>query len=84
MLQLGVAKECARNILPLYTPTRLHVTGTIRSFLHYVGLRGKKDTQLEHRRIAQSIARILERELPVVIQAVRNSDDPSLAGWAVK
>jgi thymidylate synthase (FAD) len=84
MLQLGVAKECARNILPLYTPTRLHVTGTIRSFLHYVGLRGKKDTQLEHRRIAQSIARILERELPVVIQAVRDSDDPSLAGWAVK
>lgn len=84
MLQLGVAKECARNILPLYTPTRLHVTGTIRSFLHYVGLRGKEDTQLEHRQIARSIARILERELPVVIGAVRSSDDPSLAGWAFK
>lgn len=84
MLQLGVAKECARNILPLYTPTRLHVTGTIRSFLHYVGLRGKEDTQLEHRKIARSIARILERELPVVIAAVRDSEDPSLAGWTVK
>jgi len=84
MLQLGVAKECARNILPLYTPTRIHVTGSIRSFLHYVGLRGKEDTQLEHRQIARSIACILERELPIVIKAVKESEDPSLAGWLAK
>ena len=81
MLQLGVAKECARNILPLYTPTRLHITGTIRSFIHYVGLRGRKDTQLEHRQIAHSIGYCLNKQLPTVIKAIKESTDTSLEGW---
>lgn len=81
MLQAGVARECARNVLPLYTPTRVHMSGTIRSFIHYVGLRGKDDTQLEHREIARSIGYRLGRELPTVIRAVKESDDPSLKGW---
>ena len=81
MLAAGVARECARNILPLYTPTRMHMSGTIRSFIHYVGLRGKDDTQLEHREIARSIGYRLGRELPTVIKAVKESGDPSLAGW---
>jgi thymidylate synthase (FAD) len=81
MIQAGVARECARNILPLYTPTRLHMSGTIRSFIHYVGLRGKEDTQLEHREIARSIGYRLGRELPVVIKAVKESGDKSLEGW---
>jgi len=81
MLSSGVARECARNVLPLYTPTRLHVSGTVRSFIHYVGLRGKSDTQLEHRTIAQSIGRVLARELPVIFKAIKEAEDPSLKGW---
>jgi thymidylate synthase (FAD) len=81
MLDLGVAKECARNMLPLYTPTRLHMSGTIRSFLHYVGLRGQQDTQLEHRNIARSIGYKLARELPTVIEAIKASEESSLKGW---
>jgi thymidylate synthase (FAD) len=81
MLELGIAKECARNILPLYTPTRLHMSGTIRSFIHYVGLRGREDTQLEHRQIAHSIGYCLNKQLPTVINAVKNSEDTSLTGW---
>ena len=81
MLEAGVARECARNILPLYTPTRMHMSGTIRSFIHYVGLRGKDDTQAEHRHIARSIGYRLGRELPTVVKAVKESGDPSLKGW---
>lgn len=81
MLDAGVARECARNVLPLYTPTRMHMSGTVRSFLHYVGLRGKDDTQAEHRQIARSIGYRLARELPTVVKAVRASEDPSLKGW---
>jgi len=81
MLEAGVARECARNILPLYTPTRLYTQGTIRSFVHYVGLRGQPDTQLEHRQIALSIGRILVDQLPVISEALSESEDKSLAGW---
>jgi thymidylate synthase (FAD) len=82
MLDAGVARECARNILPEYTPTRLHMQASIRSFLHYVGLRGQDDTQLEHRMIAQSIGRLLAEQLPVVVEAIHQAEDKSLAGWA--
>jgi len=81
MLEAGVARECARNVLPLYTPTRLHMSGTIRSFVHYVGLRGKEDTQKEHRDIALSIGCRLVKELPIVVQALKDSDESSLEGW---
>ena len=81
MLEAEVARECARNILPLYTPTRLHMQGTIRSFVHYVGLRGQPDTQLEHRQIALSIGRVLADQLPVISEALSESQDKSLAGW---
>jgi len=81
MLENGIARECARNILPLYTPTRLHMSGTIRSWVHYVGLRGQPDTQLEHRQIALSIGRILSDQLPVISEALSESEDKSLAGW---
>jgi len=81
MLEAGVARECARNVLQLYTPTRLHMQGTIRSFIHYVGLRGQPDTQLEHRQVALSIGRILKKELPVVFEAILDSEDKALSGW---
>ena len=81
MLEAGCARECARNLLPLYTPTKLHMQGTIRSFVHYVGLRAKEDTQLEHQLIARQIAMILGIEMPTVTKAAVDSDDPALEGW---
>ena len=81
MLEAGVARECARNILPLYTPTRLHANGSVRSWVHYVGLRAKEDTQLEHQLIARQIAMILGIQLPTIVKAVVQTDDHSLDGW---
>ena len=81
MIAAGVARECARNILPMYTPTRLHANATVRSWVHYVGLRAKEDTQLEHQLIARQVAMILGVELPIVIKAILETDDHSLDGW---
>jgi thymidylate synthase (FAD) len=70
MLSHGVAKECARSVLPLATETRLYMSGTIRSWLHYVDLRADDDTQLEHRAIASSIGEILASEVQSVARAM--------------
>ena len=72
MLSAGVAKECARSVLPLSTETRLYMSGTIRSWLHYIDLRGDDSTQLEHRQIARSAGRILADKLPNVARAMWN------------
>lgn len=69
LLSQGVAKECARSILPLGTPTRLYMSGTIRSWLHYVQIRAGVETQLEHRLIAEAVKDILEEQLPSVYEA---------------
>lgn len=70
MLSHGVAKECARSVLPLNTQTRLYMSGTIRSWLHYIDLRGDDSTQLEHRQIARQIGQILAHNLPNVARAM--------------
>ena len=70
LLDKGVAKECARAVLPLNTVTRLYMSGTIRSWLHYVDLRGDNGTQAEHKLIARSIGEILDTELPTVSRAM--------------
>ena len=70
MLSKGVAKECARSVLPLNTVTRLYMSGTIRSWLHYVDLRGDNGTQKEHMSIARSIGEILDTELPTISRAM--------------
>ena len=70
LLSQGVAKECARSILPLGTPTRMYQSGTIRSFIHYVEVRAGIETQLEHRLIAQDIKRIFIEQLPSVAEAL--------------
>ena len=70
MIAHGVAKECARSVLPLNTETRLYMSGTIRSWLHYVDLRADDDTQLEHRAIASSIGEILASEVQSVARAM--------------
>ena len=81
MLDAGVARECARNILPLYTPSRLPMAAPIRTFVHYVGLRGQGDTQLEHRKIALSIGRQLQKLLPTITEALMEVEESSLRGW---
>jgi thymidylate synthase (FAD) len=72
LLEAGVAKECAREVLPLSTPTRLYMNGTIRSWLHYCDLRTSNGTQKEHALIASSIQDLLYKELPNVCQAMWN------------
>ena len=70
LLHSDVAKECARSVLPLNTVTRLYMSGTIRSWLHYVDLRGDNGTQREHMSIARSVGEILATELPTVARAM--------------
>ena len=66
MLESGVAKECAREVLPLSTPTRLYMNGTIRSWIHYCQLRCGNGTQEEHRIIARGAYKLLQEHLPSV------------------
>ena len=70
LLHSGVAKECARSVLPLNTVTRLYMSGTIRSWLHYVDLRGDNGTQREHMSIARSVGEILSTEVPTIAHAM--------------
>ena len=70
LLHSDVAKECARSVLPLNTVTRLYMSGTIRSWLHYVDLRGDNGTQREHMKIARSVGEILDTQLPTVSRAM--------------
>lgn len=69
MLAQGVAKETARRILPLCTPTTLYMHGTIRSWIHYIQLRCDNGTQLEHREIARACRSIFIQQFPVIGEA---------------
>ena len=70
LLHSGVAKECARSVLPLNTVTRLYMSGTIRSWLHYVDLRGDNGTQREHMTIARAVGEILADQVPTIARAM--------------
>ncbi len=70
MIDMGVARECARMILPLSTSTKLYMSGTIRSWIHYIELRTSKDTQKDHREIADRIQDIFIKEFPVISEAL--------------
>ena len=65
LLKNGFAKECARMILPLNTSTTMYMTGNVRSWVHYLELRTKEDTQKEHRNIANEIKKIFIKEFPI-------------------
>ena len=69
MMKLGVAKETARRILPLCTPTSMYMTGTLRSWIHYISIRASHETQHEHRLIAQKCLTIFKREFPIIAEA---------------
>ena len=70
LLDRGVAKECARRILPLCTPTVLYMNGTIRSWIHYIELRSANGTQKEHQEIALKIKDIFTKQLPIISEAL--------------
>ena len=70
MLSDGIAKECARFILPLATPTRIYMTGSCRSWIHYIQLRTKIGTQKEHMDIAESCKKIFKEHFPNVSEAL--------------
>ena len=70
MLDAGVAKECARFVLPLATPTKLYMTGSVRSWIHYINLRSAHGTQKEHMRIAEECRRIFCEQFPIVAEAL--------------
>ena len=70
MLAAGVAKECAREVLPLSSPTKLYMNGTIRSWLHYCDLRCANGTQYEHKIIADQVKGILESVCPSIYEAM--------------
>jgi thymidylate synthase ThyX len=70
MLKDGVAKECARFVLPLATPTKLYMTGSIRSWIHYIVLRSANGTQKEHMDIANAIKDIFVEQLPIISKAL--------------
>ena len=70
MLDSGVAKECARFVLPLATPTRLYMTGSCRSWVHYINLRSAHGTQKEHMDIANECRRIFTEQFPSVSEAL--------------
>jgi len=70
MLQAGVAKECARDVLPLSTPTKLYMNGTLRSWLHYCDLRCANGTQYEHKLIADQVKSLIEQQFPTIYNAV--------------
>ena len=74
MISNGVAKECARGILPLSTPTRLYMNGTIRSWITYLALREKHGTQMEHMKIAKDIKKIFCGQLPTIAEALGGDD----------
>lgn len=70
MVSDGVAKECARFVLPLATPTRLYMSGSVRSWIHYINLRSSNGTQKEHMDIANDIKKIFITQFPLISEAL--------------
>ncbi len=70
LLQEGVAKECARFVLPLATPTRIYMTGSVRSWVHYIDLRSAHGTQKEHMDVVAEIRKIFAQQFPTVAEAL--------------
>ena len=70
MLDAGVAKECARMVLPLCAPTRIYMTGSCRSWIHYINLRSAHGTQKEHMVIAEACRKVFIEQFPSVSEAL--------------
>ncbi|UNH61199.1 thymidylate synthase [Synechococcus phage S-SZBM1] len=75
MLDAGIAKECARFVLPLATPTKLYMTGNVRNWIHYISLRTANGTQKEHMEIAELCKQHFICQFPIVSKALGWCDD---------
>ena len=71
LLREGIAKECARFVLPLATPTRIYMSGSVRSWVHYIDLRSGHGTQKEHMDIANACKTIFTEQFPTVSEALQ-------------
>lgn len=69
LVEQGIARECARRILPLCTPTVLYMHGNLRSWIHYIQVRTDPGTQLEHREIAEECKQVFAAQFPVIAEA---------------
>lgn len=69
-LERGIAKECARFVLPLATPTKLYMTGSVRSYIHYIELRTGDGTQEEHAAVARAAKKIFIEQFPIIAKAL--------------
>ena len=69
-LEKGIAKECARFLLPSQSMTRLYMNGTVRSWIHYIELRSGNGTQIEHQEIANQCKEIFSEELPIIASSL--------------
>ena len=70
MLHAGIAKECARFVLPLSTPTKIYMTGSVRSWIHYINLRSAHGTQSEHMEIAEACRDVFKQQFPATSTAL--------------
>ena len=70
LLASGIAKECARFVLPLATPTRIYMTGSVRSWIHYIDLRSAHGTQKEHMDIVKEVRQIFKQQFPICTNAL--------------
>ena len=70
LLASGIAKECARFVLPLATPTRIYMTGSVRSWVHYIDLRSAHGTQKEHMDVVKGVRKIFTEQFPTVAEAL--------------
>jgi thymidylate synthase (FAD) len=70
MLRSGIAKECARMVLPLATPTKMYMSGSLRSWIHYIDLRSANGTQKEHMKIAEACKQHFICQFPIISKAL--------------
>lgn len=70
LLRQGVAKECSRFVLPLATPTKIYMTGSVRSWIHYIDLRSAHGTQKEHMDIANACKDVFIQQFPICAEAL--------------
>jgi len=70
MLEYGIAKECARFVLPLATPTKIYMSGSCRSWIHYINLRTANGTQKEHMDLAEGCKKIFIEQFPTCAEAL--------------
>ena len=70
LIKEGIAKECAREVLPMGAPTRLYMNGTLRSWIHYIDLRTSNGTQKEHQDIAVACQELIKQQFPITYEVL--------------